>query len=342
MVSDKKERKMKNSNEKKITMKDEPDKKLLYLVRTLSRTKRKDYENYVVNAIWNRLNDDTLEIVTQQYIHNPKDKRGHYFIDLYFPALNIGVECDEAHHLDEENKKSDEEREKSICDALSMYNTLHQIGNKGYRPIHINVAKKYSQVEKQINDAVKTIKQKKKIINPTKWKIQNAEEFYNKRSEITIKDEVGFKTIAQASNILFNTVYPGMQHICFSPIINKKYIFEKSIYKNHKLWFPPLAIPDPNDNSKSISPKKTDYINQLIDNGNELIEKKTAGKDSLLEPADDEKQRIVFAYYENPLGEAAYRFVGIFEYRDIDDNGERHYLKKKDGDICKIKQYIYK
>ena len=29
--------------------------KLGYLIRALSRTKRKDYENYVVNAIWNRL-----------------------------------------------------------------------------------------------------------------------------------------------------------------------------------------------------------------------------------------------------------------------------------------------
>ena len=31
--------------------------KLGYLIRALSRTKRKDYENYVVNAIWNRLGD---------------------------------------------------------------------------------------------------------------------------------------------------------------------------------------------------------------------------------------------------------------------------------------------
>ena len=31
-----------------------------YLIKTLSRTKRKDYENYVIGAIWHRLN--TLEI----------------------------------------------------------------------------------------------------------------------------------------------------------------------------------------------------------------------------------------------------------------------------------------
>lgn len=34
--------------------------KLGYLIRALSRTKRKDYENYVVNAIWNRLAMDDV------------------------------------------------------------------------------------------------------------------------------------------------------------------------------------------------------------------------------------------------------------------------------------------
>jgi hypothetical protein len=27
-----------------------------------------------------------------------ESKHRHYFIDLYFPGLNIGIECDEAHH----------------------------------------------------------------------------------------------------------------------------------------------------------------------------------------------------------------------------------------------------
>ena len=31
------------------------DEKVRYLIKTLSRTKRKNYENYVVNAIWNRI-----------------------------------------------------------------------------------------------------------------------------------------------------------------------------------------------------------------------------------------------------------------------------------------------
>ena len=50
------------------------DSKVIYLAKTLSRTKRKDYENYVVNAIWNRVNDSRLVPVSQQYV---KDKNGN-------------------------------------------------------------------------------------------------------------------------------------------------------------------------------------------------------------------------------------------------------------------------
>jgi hypothetical protein len=38
-----------------------PQDKLRYIVETLSRTKRKDYENYVINAIWNRLDNPDNE-----------------------------------------------------------------------------------------------------------------------------------------------------------------------------------------------------------------------------------------------------------------------------------------
>lgn len=31
------------------------DLKREYLIRTFSRTKRKDYENYILNAIWHKL-----------------------------------------------------------------------------------------------------------------------------------------------------------------------------------------------------------------------------------------------------------------------------------------------
>ena len=42
--------------------------KFNYLVRTLSRTNRKDYENYVINRIWNLLYNPEIKPVSQQYV----------------------------------------------------------------------------------------------------------------------------------------------------------------------------------------------------------------------------------------------------------------------------------
>ena len=317
---------MENSGEKIIA-----DKKVIYLVRTLSRTKRKDYENYIVNAIWNRLNDDTLEIVTQQYIHNPtnpkKDRDGkekkHYFIDLYFPALKIGIECDEAHHLNEENIKSDKEREASIYDAL------HEIDSDGYTPIHIDVAKTYQEVQGQIDGAVKTIEQKRAEIKPPKWEIETAEEYYGKRSEITIFDKVGFKTINQACNILFSTGYEeqsgGAKNSFFTPCT-----FANTEYNGYKVWFPQLAVRD--ENGEPISTSTAGWKNQLIKNGKELIQDKD--NEELMGSKHDLKKRIVFAKFKDPLGDNGYKFVGIFELEKDYKGGEQHYHRI--GDKCKI------
>ena len=128
------------------------DAKLVYLAKTLSRTKRKDYENYVVNAIWNRINDPRLVPVTQQFI---KDKEGnHYYIDLYFPQLKIGVECDEGYHSSKEQKVLDAERE------LTIFDVLKQVDERDYFALHVDVTKSYQDVETQINAHVATIKYK--------------------------------------------------------------------------------------------------------------------------------------------------------------------------------------
>lgn len=57
-------------------------------MKTSSLANRKDYENYVINRIWSLLDDPEIKPVSQWYA----------LIDLYFPQLNIGIECNEFHH----------------------------------------------------------------------------------------------------------------------------------------------------------------------------------------------------------------------------------------------------
>ena len=79
--------------------------KFTYIVRTLSRTRRKDYENYVVNAVCQRLSDPGIKPVTQQYVR--RIDGSYYLIDLYFPQFSMGVECDEGYHESREQRDRD-------------------------------------------------------------------------------------------------------------------------------------------------------------------------------------------------------------------------------------------
>ena len=212
------------------------DPKTLYLVKTLSRTKRKDYENYVINAIWQRLDNCNIEIVSQQYVENNMIDNGnsHYFIDLYFPQLNIGIECDEAFH--KKHLKKDKEREVSIYDIINKINN-----DSNYEPIHIDVTQSYQNLEDSINKTVKRIKEKIIDINPLKWKIETPEQYYKEREEIKINDKKGFNSINKTCNVLFNAgrneESKGASRAYFS--LPK---FKNTSINDYKMWFPKLAI----------------------------------------------------------------------------------------------------
>jgi len=111
-----------------------------YLVATLSkRTKGKKYENFVINYIWNSLADETLKPVTQQYVNRRmvhwgtglvdtqresfvSENANHALIDLYFPALRLGVECDEGQHVAQ--LEEDRTRTLDIARVISDYEEL--------------------------------------------------------------------------------------------------------------------------------------------------------------------------------------------------------------------------
>ena len=294
------------------------DRKMIYLIKTLSRTRRKDYENFVINSIWNKLDNKDIEIVSQQYIFNPKDKRKHYFIDLYFPTLKIGIECDEAHHLNEKNIYNDKIRE------ISIYDALHQIDNTGYISRHIDVTQSFSDVQSKIEETVLFIKHKIAEINPPKWEVLSEEEYFANRNIISINDRIGFKTINKTCNILFSTKYKeseisgksgGKRPSYFTPNT-----FKNTEYDGYKVWFPKLAVYDENNNLIAATDKG--WNNQLLNEGKELVE-----KNDKIELTDkhDKKVRIVFAKYKDPLGDNAYKFVGIFKLNKIDNDGKRYY-----------------
>ena len=118
--------------------------KFNYLVRTLSRTNRKDYENYVINRIWNLLDDPEIKPVSQQYVKRPNGR--YALIDLYFPQLKIGVECDEFQHAQIKNENEKTQDEMRTDDLLSVIENYEEIRIPIYKKIKSNGMEKHYEI----------------------------------------------------------------------------------------------------------------------------------------------------------------------------------------------------
>lgn len=281
------------------------DDKLNYLVKTLSRTKRKDYENYVINAIWNRVNHPYLVPVSQHFVKG--NKGNYYYIDLYFPQLNIGIECDEAHH--EQQKIADAERTCKIGDVLS------QGGGAGFVEIRIDTTKGFDDVESQINDAVGIINAKIKSIGITNgWDLLNPdpEAYYANKTVIKVSDNVVFRTNNDVCNILFGKGYRG----------NQKH---KVLLTNNIIAWLPNRMDVNKPNSKG-------YSNKISKDGLYIYETTSDAKVRQARVVNGEhlkEKRVVFANTKDPITNiSGYRFIGVFVGDHYESDGMLVYKRE--------------
>ena len=272
--------------------------KLSYLIKTLSRTRRKDYENYVVNAAWNRLGMPDVKPVSQQYVTSG-DKG--YFIDLYFPQLNIGIEYDELYHLG--NVANDRRRERDLIDILNA------IDVSSYRAVHIKVpgdaADQLSEFDKQINDAVSELRAEvgrlREAGSFAPWTgVESPVDYYAQRDRICTKDRVGFPTIKDACNILFDA---HKEHTPWRCRLTPR-LLKREFGGAYSLWFPSKVTADGKGHAG--------WLNVVSADGSEIYE----GNENGFVEYDDPKgmQRVVFIKAKDPvLGTNEYRFLGIFK-----------------------------
>lgn len=262
------------------------DERREYLAHVLSRTKRKDYENYVVNAVWQRLADPYLQPETQRYARRYD---GYALIDLYFPAVDVGIECDEAYHLGEWQKKSDKAREEEIAARLNAVD-----GSMGYQVCHVRARGTFEQMEHDIDAAVKLIKRRKREIGPEPWMPGVPPwESAIKRGSISVGDGLAFRTISDVYRC-FGHDTKRMQKCYFSLRHGRYY-----------LWCPKLGIEMPDGTVVSAA---HDIVNVLTYDGATLYQTTRKWKAA---PADD-ILRVTFAKGRDELGRAAYRFIGVF------------------------------
>ena len=263
------------------------DEKRDYLIKTLSRTKRKDYENYIVNGIYHRLNCIDIQPVTQQHVLRSDGKRA--LIDLYFPQLNYGVECDEAYHLG--NYEQDITREITMEEMLSTIKETEDFILRRV-PAYENLETIEESIKLIVEEILTLLEERN--IDPWNYGEDAIETALNKET-LSVADNLSFTKIIDICRC-FGKEYKGMQRSYFN------------IGNDYYLWCPKLAI-ESTDGLKSIA---KGWINTLADDWEYIYE--TNDDISKVEKLPRDKKRATFAKSKDVLGRNVYRFVGVFSH----------------------------
>lgn len=279
--------------------------KLEYLAKMFARAHNKVYENYVITAIYSKVNNYDLRPVTQQIVHKKGSKK-YYLLDLYFPQINYGVEVNEPAHKRTEYHEHDIQRASDIMNAIDCEEGT----------IEIDKTYDLESVNKQIDDIVKVIKSKIKTKGPLKWEIN--EELKNKAFEnkiINTKDNIGYKNFSEIWNRITGED-PNKKH-------RRCYYKNKLLPGGYHLWVPKLTI---EMNGRRIGdPKWTNIMNDQRDQ----IEEYSAKRSKKLKkgPVLDGEKRVVFMRTRNELNSEVVVFVGVFQHEENKDPNTAIYKK---------------
>lgn len=303
------------------------DPKAEHIVRTLSRTRRKDYENYIINAIWNRLiakGIADLKPVSQAYMRSDVKPDKYYLVDLYFPQLHIGIECDEGYH--ENNKDADKARK---LDIQEMYRRIRE---EDYEALHVRVYKaKFEDIEKEIDIVVETISAKYYDLLEAghfeAWIMetdpeQEVKAYFKNKDEITCYDEIVFPTLANACNTILGSNYRGVQRGFFYPKT------AKGKTSDYVIWAPRLAAKQYGESELKTVGK---YRNVLSDDGMSIHESCSSKSMRILKKdVKAQKSRLTFGYVKDPVTRrGGWKFLGVYQF-DYSKSGANIYTRVDD------------
>ncbi len=273
--------------------------KLEYVARSLSRGTNKKYETYVINAIYQKVNNPNLIVETQKEI---KLENGYKpLVDLFLPQLNIAVEVDEGYHASEEQHNHDIWREKSINSQISK--SCIGDGIQFERIIAHDVT--LEEINNRIDEVVDLIKNKINSRTMTLiWKSKEELLIDIKNRGIIELDDC-FDSNVQIINLVYNRNYSGWQ---------------KASYR--LLWFP--VISDKDDNGTLTSRGSwQNFFNQTHSIIYERADNFSLNERKKMWALEDEKNgaiRVVFAKDRDSFGKTRKRFAGVFRANGWDDN----------------------
>ena len=308
-----------------------------YISKMLNkRTIGKDYENFVINQIYARIDNSELEIVTQKCVRPNKGvdtknftKVGtnRYLIDLYFPQIKLAIEVDEGHHEDLENKRYDKLRENLIKDTVQCDVERIEICEPGTR-----IPQDYKDIIRRIKEVIVVIKNKideweKEHKSKLKW-ITNEEKIENvkKQRKFDASEAIHFGGINNVLNLLLETDrYKKFQHS------GKNFDF-------YAVWIPVLTV-RLDDGTVKTANKWENYTNG---NEDEIIEYPSDEKyneklDTYNKPTGScpqkwaARKRVVFMKMKDDFGDKCCRFLGVFkpDHIEYDEDGKQKRIYKR-------------
>lgn len=279
--------------------------KVDYLIKTFSRTKRKDYENYILNAVWQKIDCLNIRPVTQQYVKGNHNE--YYLIDLYFPQINMGIEVDEAFHKN--NHELDLKRELTIEEKLSSVreDSLFELKR-------IDATLPLQKLTERIREVSMEIKEKVMVNNIEQWDTDvEVKELVKEKGYISVDDYYRFQRIIDVANQLFFKDYKGYQQATFKVRVNNEPIM---------VWFPTI--------STKANEEHSQWLNYLNEDWS-ILEEKNIREDGKTVEHGIGEQRIVFARIKDSFGKFSYRYIGNFRLESYSlDNKIRKFVKTSD------------
>lgn len=273
--------------------------KLEYVARSLSRGTNKKYETYVVNAIYQKVNNDNLIIETQKEIKLENGYRP--LIDLFLPQLNIAIEVDEGYHRSEAQHNHDMWREKSINSQISK--TCIGDSIRFERVIAYNVT--LEEINARIDEVVALIKNKiSDRTKPLVWKTKD-ELFNDIKEKGLIELDDCFDSNVQIINLLYKKHYTGWQ---------------KATYR--LLWFPVISEKD-DEGMPTSRATWQNFFNQthsIIYEKTDNLQLNKQKKEWALLDEQRGAIRVVFVKDRDSFSKTRKRFAGVFVASGWDDN----------------------
>jgi len=294
-----------------------------YLFRTFL-AHRKRSENYVLNRLWHRLDDLDLKPVAQQYVD--RGDGTYALLDLYFPQLNIGIECDEAQHLTTED--ADRARTVAVTNSITMDQKVGAIrAAEVARVLRVRATDDIAAVHAHIDEIVHVIRERKAAsLGFRPWDPALTD----------TRRVIARRRIEVSENYIFAGTKDIRPLFGLSAVTVQRALYRVAPRDNKQLWCIRLV------DRGGTSTASNGVENRTSADWTEIYEREVPERASL-PPQGGPPDRIVFARSRNALGESGYRFLGVFNLTGATtqlDDGEPFRVHTRRSDSLDLSPYL--